>query len=55
MEPHCAFKVAKYLLKNINCYQLKANDRFGLKLLLYLNFCKCLNDVTCLNIIAVDE
>ena len=31
MEPHCAFKVAKYLFKNINCYQLKANDRFGFK------------------------
>ena len=31
MEPHCAFKASKYLLKNLNCYHHNANDRFGLK------------------------
>ncbi|MCR4837137.1 MAG: hypothetical protein K5899_12290, partial [Bacteroidaceae bacterium] len=31
MEPHCALKASKYLLKNINCYHHNANDRFGFK------------------------
>ena len=36
MEPHCALKASKYLLKNINCYHHNANDRFGLKGLNYV-------------------
>ena len=31
MEPHCALKVAKHLLKNKRYYHHNANDRFGLK------------------------